>query len=155
MYSSKENYELCAYGIKGEHWIESEYGDDYYDYPDEYYITHKSYSGVFALVHNDDLSYRIPMQYTEQERNWITKARNYKCLSNPTDGMLFYGASAQITTNFITAEAGIYLDCATLAWAGTKDPDTTFAASVAKYREQASDYIEWLTNQYKLYKASR
>ena len=155
MYSSKENYELCAYGIKGEHWIESEYGDDYYEYADEYFVTHKPYSGVFALLHNDELSYRIPMQYTETERAWIQKARSYRCFSNPTDGMLFYGASSQITTNFTTAEADIYLYCATLAWAGTKDPRTTWTSSCDKYREQASDYIEWLTNQYKLYRASR
>ena len=34
MYTSKENYELCAYGVKGAEgqWIESQYGDEYYDW---------------------------------------------------------------------------------------------------------------------------
>lgn len=155
MYSSKENYELCAYGIKGEQWKESSYGDDYYEYADEYYVTHKPYSGVFALIHNDEISYKVPMQYTEIERDWISKVRNYKCLKNETDGMLFYGMNAQVSTNFITAEADMYLDCATKAWAGSANPSNTWSAAVQKYRDQAGDYITWLTNQYKLYKAAR
>jgi len=155
MYSSKENYELCAYGIKGQQWVESQYGDNYYEYPDEYYVSHKPYSGVFALVHNDEISCRIPMQYSEVERNWIDKVRNYNCLTNPTDGMLFYGSSASVSHNFVVAEADIYLECATKAWAGTANPATTWGPACTKYRDQASDYIEWLTNQYKLYKASR
>ncbi|MCI5744728.1 MAG: hypothetical protein MR270_00355 [Erysipelotrichaceae bacterium] len=155
MYSSKENYELCAYGIKGEQWMESSYGDNYYEYPDEYYVTHKPYSGAFALVHNDEISYRIPMQYSETERNWIEKVRNYPCLKNPTDGMLFYGASAQVSKDFITAEADIYLNCATKAWAGVLNPSETWPESVSQYRAQAGNYIEWLTNQFKLYEAAR
>lgn len=155
MYSSKDNYELCAYGIKGEQWKDSEYGDNYYEYTDDYYTTYKPYSGVFTFVHNDAISYKIPMQYNETERNWIEKVRNYRCLKNATDGMLFYGASAQVTTNYATAEASIYLECATKAWAGTKNPAETWEDACIRYRQQASDYISWLTNQYKLYKASR
>lgn len=155
MYSNKANYELCAYGIKGEQWKDSSFGDNYYEYTDDYYVTHKPYSGVFALIHNDDISYKIPMQYTETERNWIEKVRNYNCLKNATDGMLFYGASAQVSKDYTTAEAYIYLECATKAWAGTKNPSETWGDACTHYRSQASNYIEWLTNQYKLYQATR
>ena len=157
MYTSKENYELCAYGVKGAEgqWIESQYGDEYYEYPDEYYITHKPYSGAFMLVHNDLISCRMPMQYTETERNWISKVRNYRCLKNATDGMLFYGCPVKTQTNFIVAEADIYQDCATKAWTGIANPANTWTNCCTAYRNQAGDYIQWLTTQYKQYVANR
>ncbi|MBQ7165153.1 MAG: hypothetical protein IJR61_07470 [Clostridia bacterium] len=155
MYSDKDNYELCAYGVKGSQWKDSSFGSDYYEYADDYYVDHRPYSGVYALLHNDEISCRILMQYSETERNWIEKVRNYPCLSNPTDGMLFYGMSALINSNFVTAEADMYLNCATKAWAGASDPAVTWPAACEHYRNQAGDYIVWLTNQYKLYKAAR
>lgn len=155
MQSSKENYELCAYGIKGEHWEDSDIGEDYYEYADDYFVTHKPYSGVFTLVRNDSISNRIPMQYTETERQWISRVKSYKCLSDDTRGMLFYGCDSQTYLGFQEAEADFYTDVAMKAWAGTANPTNTYPTGEANYRELASAYIEWLTNRYKMYLLAR
>lgn len=154
--SSKENYELCAYGIKNEHWIDS--GEGYYAYPEgkeNKYITNPPYSGVFALLHNDEISYRLYDKYSAEEKSWINIVETSKTLKNPTDGMLLYNMPALVSTNFSTAENAFYLNCATKAWTATADPARTFPVYSASYRSQAPDYIQWLTEQYKLYKAMR
>ena len=156
MYSSVENYELCMYGVEGEHWVKSR--DGFYTYPagkESQFLTRPPYSGAFALLHNDELSYRLYDNYTEQELEWIEMAKNAKTIKNPTDGMLFYNMTAVIANNFKLAEANIYQDCATKAWNGTADPAITFPQQEAAYRLQAADYIQWLTQQYNLYIAQR
>lgn len=156
MYSSVDNYELCMYGVEGEHWVKSR--DGFYTYPagkENKFMTSPPYSGAFALLHNDELSYRLYDNYSEQELEWIAVAENANTIKNPTDGMLFYNMTAAIATNFKLAEANIYQDCAVKAWNGTADPATTFPEQAAGYRLQAGDYIQWLTQQYNLYVAQR
>lgn len=156
MYSDINNYELCAYGIKNEHWIDA--GVGYYSYPaakETRFLTNPPYSGVFALLHNDEFSYRLYSGYSQEERNWIATVENAKTVKNPTDGMLMYNMTATMASNFQTAENELYLYCATKAWNASANPETTYPTYSAKYRNQANDYIEWLTQQYKLYLAKR
>lgn len=156
MYSSVENYELCAYGIKGTHWVES--GDKFYAYPEgkaDRYLTKPPYSGVFMLLHNDEFSYRLYDDYTAKEKQWINVVENAKTMKNETDGMLFYNMSAAMANAFQTAENDFYPNVALKAWDGSVDPATSYPAGVTAYRNTASEYIDWLTTQYKLYMAKR
>lgn len=156
MYSDVDNYELCAYGVKGEHWVES--GDGYYAYPENkttQYLTKSPYSGVFALLHNDEFAYRLYDGYTTEEKAWISIVENSNTMKSETDGMLFYNMTAKMSNNFQTAENDFYPNVALKAWDASKDPATSYPEGVAKYRTQAGDYIEWLTQQYKLYAAER
>lgn len=156
MYSSVDNYELCAHGIKGEHWIDA--GAGYYSYPEEVkdvFFLRAPYSGKFMLLHNDEFSYRLYNDYTEEEIKWINFVKNAPSMKSETDGMLFYNLPASVNANFTTAEADMYEDCVVRAWNGLSDPKDIYGGAVEKYRNQAGDYIEWLTNQYKLYLSVR
>ena len=159
MYSSVDNYELCRYGVKGEHWIDA--GEGFYKYPEnlaDRYFINPPYSGAFALLHNDEFAYRLYASYSEEELGWIEKVENSRGMKNETDGMLFYNMPQTINSNFRLAENNIYLNCATKAWTGVADPALTYGGEngeYAAYRKQAGDYIEWLTTQYKLYLQSR
>lgn len=156
MYSDVENYELCAYGVKGEHWIEA--GDGYYAYPEnkeESYFTKAPYSGVFALLHNDEYAYRLYNNYSAEEKAWISIVENSKTMKGETDGMLFFNMTASMGNAYQTAENEFYPNVALKAWDASVDPAKSYANGVAKYRSQAGDYISWLTEQYKLYVAQR
>lgn len=156
MYSDVKNYELCAYGIEGKHWVDA--GEGFYTYPEQYkdmYLISRPYSGVFALLHNDEFAYRLFDSYSQEELSWIAKVESAKTIKNATDGMLFYNMPAQEGSNFTLAEANMYQDCAVPTWNGTSDPAITYPAQATAYRNQAGDYILWLTRQYNLYMAER
>ncbi len=83
--SSKENYELCKYGVKGTHWDEGDpiaWGDDTYEtwvYPlsdREEFTQHPPYSGKYLLVENINISNRLRGDYTADESAWYLTARN-------------------------------------------------------------------------------
>ena len=63
--------------------------------------------------------------------------------------------TAAIANGFQTAENNFYLNCPTKAWNGSADPAQTYPQWSNTYREQAKEYLEWLTQQYKLYVAQR
>lgn len=156
LYSDVENYELCAYGIEGEHWVDA--GEGYYAYPEgkaEKYLTKPPYSGVFALLHNDEYAYRLYDGYSAEEKAWISIVQNSRTMKNETDGMLFYNMTATMGNNFQTAENEFYPTVALKAWDASVDPAKSYENGVTKYRNQAGDYIGWLTEQYKLYVAKR
>ena len=113
------------------------------------------YSGVFRFLYNDDISYRLYNNYTEEELGWIEKVENAKTINNPTDCMLFYNMSAAVANEYQTAENNFYMACPTKAWNASADPAVTYPEWSATYRKQAPSYIEWLTQQYKLYIAQR
>ncbi|MBQ7923695.1 MAG: hypothetical protein IJ329_00155 [Clostridia bacterium] len=168
MYSSVENYELCAYGIEGRHWEKD--GDGYYKYPagkETAFERTPPYSGAFALLHNDEYTYRRYTGYKEYEA-WIESAENANTIKNPTDGMLMYNMTADMSNAVGLAESEMYAKCTTPAWNGTADPATTYPTYVALYKEQVGygatkngvpddtkDYIRWLTNQYNFYMLAR
>lgn len=156
MYSDVENYELCAYGIKGEHWVDA--GAGYYAYPEgkeNKYLTKAPYSGVFMLLHNDEFAYRLYNNYSAEEKAWISVVENSKTMKSETDGMLFFNMTASMGNAYQTAENDFYPNVALKAWDASVDPAKSYANGVAKYRSQAGDYISWLTEQYKLYVAQR
>lgn len=156
LYSDVENYELCSYGIEGEHWVDA--GEGYYSFPagkEDRYLTNHPYSGVFKFLYNDDFAYRLFNNYTEEERGWIEKVENAKTISNLTDCMLFYNMTAAVANGYQTAENNFYLNCPTKAWNASADPAVTYPEYSAMYFTQAAEYIEWLTQQYKLYIAQR
>ena len=170
MYSSVENYELCMYGIEGEHWEKD--GDGVYKYPagkESRFESNPPYSGAFALLHNDEFVYRRYAGYTAQELSWIEQAEKANTMKNPTDGMLMYNMSATMAQNLSTAEEIMYADCAMKAWIATANPAVTYPDAVAQYKAQINygatkadgtpdatkDYIRWLTNQYNFYLLSR
>lgn len=156
LYSDVKNYELCSYGIEGEHWVDA--GEGYYAFPagkEDRYLTNPPYSGVFKFLHNDDFAYRLFNNYTEEERGWIEKVENAKTIANPTDCMLFYNMTAAVANGYQTAENNFYLNCPTKAWNASADPAVTYPEYSAMYFTQAAEYIEWLTQQYKLYIAQR
>ena len=83
--SSKENYELCKYGVKGTHWDEGDpivWGEDTYEtwvYPlsdREEFTQHPPYSGKYLLVENINISNRLRGDYTADESAWYLTARN-------------------------------------------------------------------------------
>ena len=76
-------------------------------------------------------------------------------MKNETDGMLFYNMSAAMANAFQTAENDFYPNVALKAWDGSVDPATSYPAGVTAYRNTASEYIDWLTTQYKLCMAKR
>lgn len=169
MYKDVANYELCSYGIEGQHWEKKD--DGFYKYPDKFsaiYEKNPPYSGAFALLHNDEYSYRRYAGYTEEELSWIAKAESANCLKNPMDGMLTYNMSADMSNALSYAESEMYAKCATPAWNGSQDPATTYPAQVELYKTQINygamknglpddtkDYIRWLTNQYTFYMMMR
>ncbi|MBQ7374329.1 MAG: hypothetical protein IJW64_07220 [Clostridia bacterium] len=156
MYSDVKNYELCAYGIEGKHWVDA--GEGFYTYPEQYkeiYLTSRPYSGVFALLHNDEFAYRLFDSYSQEELGWIAKVESAKTIKNATDGMLFHNMPATEGSNFTLAESHIYERCAVPTWNGSSDPAVTYPTESAAYRTQAGDYIVWLTRQYNLYMADR
>lgn len=156
LYSDVKNYELCSYGIEGEHWVDA--GEGYYAFPagkEDRYLTNPPYSGVFKFLHNDDFAYRLFNNYTEEERGWIEKVESAKTIANPTDCMLFYNMTAAVANGYQTAENNFYLNCPTKAWNASADPAVTYPEYSAMYFTQAAEYIEWLTQQYKLYIAQR
>lgn len=156
MYSSVDNYELCAYGVKGEHWVDA--GEGLYSYPADKidrFLTSPPYSGVFKFLNNDDFAYRMFDGYTTQEKEWIEQTRNARTIKNPTDCMLFYNMTSAVAGEYQTAENNFYLACPTKAWDGSADPATTYPEWSQAYFDQTPNYIAWLTSQYKLYLAQR
>ena len=69
--------------------------------------------------------------------------------------MLFYNMPPSEGANFTLAEANIYRNVAIKTWNGTADPANTYPGECVAYRNQAGDYITWLTRQYQLYMAKR
>lgn len=139
LYSDVKNYELCSYGIEGEHWVDA--GEGYYAFPagkEDRYLTNPPYSGVFKFLHNDDFAYRLFNNYTEEERGWIEKVESAKTIANPTDCMLFYNMTAAVANGYQTAENNFYLNCPTKAWNASADPAVTYPEYSAMYFTQAA-----------------
>ena len=160
MYMDEENYRLCKYGIEGEHYIDN--GDGTYSYPegkDEYY-TAPPYSGILALVENQNVSYLEYDGYTEEEREWLAIARdenNY--VDNDTVDYLM-PTNQQMNSIYETAKNNYYTGVAVPAWNGRSDPrdiiasvegqPTRFEQYLKNYLDAAQEYTSWVTNMYAL-----
>ena len=151
VYSSKENYELCRYGIKGEHWIEA--GDGLYTYPEDKtdeYIASPPYSGCYAMLENINLSDRILDVYTEEELGWINYIKEAPSYKSPVLDMLFPTVPSREASAFQGAENTFFEQVVSKSWIGDPMGPATFDAQARAYRTAAEIYIEWLTNEYKL-----
>ena len=160
--SSKENYELCKYGVKGTHWDEGDpivWGDDTYEtwvYPlsdREEFTQHPPYSGKYLLVENINISNRLRGDYTADETAWYLTARNdfpaYD--SHSTEGIWL----PEIKDNEIRNQAGI-LDQRFVqyvrgpAWngQGSTSPSQKMQEEYIPYfQEWCSDYLAYLNAQ--------
>lgn len=126
VYASRENYELCAYGIEGEDWIRV--GDNEFSYPSESYITKPSYSGTLKLLENKSISDRTYTGYTETERAWITTARTAATYEDALIGTFLYKPADETYNNFISAQNKMMTGVIYKAWNG---------GSIQRYRNPA------------------
>lgn len=104
-YSSKENYELCRYGIKGTHWIDNK--DGTYSYPDGYDYQNKPYSGILTLVENQVISNLSYSGFTDTEKSWFTNAakkENY-LVNDKVDYLLILQNKDALNVHFANRKA--------------------------------------------------
>ncbi len=166
MYSDPANYNLCKYGVEGEHWVNN--GDGTYSFPagkDEYLVK-APYSGIISLVDNEAMSNMLYSGYSEEERAWIQMAQkeeNY-VKNDVIDYILPRNAGMSLLH---TQSLNNYFNSiAVPAWSGSSDPSGLViddnGQSVSKaiyfmrqYLDMDRDYIAWLSQQYILMKQSR
>lgn len=151
MYSDKENYELCKYGVKGTHWEEA--GDGLYTYPadkfDEY-MAKPPYSGCYVMLQNDLVSDRILNAYTEEELGWINYIKSAPSYKSPVLDILFPSAPSRERGAFQDAENTFFEQVILTSWGGSAMGPALFDAQAKAYRTKAEEYIAWLTKEYKL-----
>ncbi len=167
VYSDEDIYNLCRYGIEGEHWINN--GDGTYSYPagKEEYLTRAPYSGILTLVENQHISNLTYAGYTEEELGWIALAAdesNY-IVNNVADYM--FPATGSQAVPFSNARNNMADNLVYNAWAGILDPVTgtddkgvtnvayTFDVMAAAVWEEGEGYINTLTNYYQIMKNDR
>lgn len=164
MYSDAKNYNLCTYGVEGTHWVNN--GDGTYSYPEgkESYLTKAPYSGIFALVENQNMSDLLYSGYTEQEKGWITAAKN-KDLYVDNDIIDYILPRNAGMSTLHTASLNTYWNgVAATAWSGNSNPMKTSSDNAKltnveyfrlNYLEDDAEYLEFVTQQYNLMKQSR
>ena len=163
VYESEENYNLCRYGIEGEHWINNH--DGTYSYPKgkEIYATQPAYSGILTLVENQRMSNLVYSGYSKEELHWINDIAgnpdNY--VSNDVMNYMFESTDEY---NVKLAAAGDKLySMAVEAWTGKTDPTskyqntnkTVYQYIIEQYNSQVNEIQKYNTTQYKTMKAER
>lgn len=163
VYSDADNYNLCRYGVEGEHWVNN--GDGTYSYPEgkEEYLTEAPYSGILTLVENQRISNLRYKGYSEEELHWINdiagNADNY--IDNDLADYMFI-SSDQHNIALGNATAALYA-MATESWTGKTDPlsiptgktKCVFDDVTSGYNSAVKDAQVYFTTQYKTMKASR
>ncbi len=161
-YSSKENYELCLYGVKGVHWEEGDAidwnGEQYetWVYPlanREEFTLNPPYSGKYLMLENINISNRLRGDYTVDEQAWYLTARyDFPAYdSNSTEEVWL----PDITDNTIRNHAGIidqnfvqYVRGPAWAGQGTTAPSQLLTGEYIPYfYEYCGDYLDFLTQQ--------
>ena len=166
LYTSRENYELAKYGIKGAHWIEGEdvtiNGTTYdtWKYPqgkEAEFAAAKPYSGIYCLIESVNMSSRLYADYTLQQKTWIDRIRNN--VSYPdcyvSEGVML-PAIPSSDTNLLridTAHGKEYVGVRKYAWSNAKIPDgQTLDGLFASMRENLFGkyvgLIDYYTNSY-------
>lgn len=99
-YASKENYELCRYGVEGKHWIKN--GDGTYSYPAGYSYQHKPYSGICTLVENQIISDLTYKDFSSDEQKWfnISKQKENYLVNDSVDYLLFLNNKELLNLHF-------------------------------------------------------
>ncbi len=163
VYQNEDNYNLCRYGIEGTHWVNN--GDGTYSYPEgkEYYATSPAYSGILTLVENQRMSNLLYKGYSKEELHWIKdiagNSANY--INNDVNDYLFT-MNDEFNIKQGQATEKLYA-MAVDAWTGKKDPtalssngvDSIYDSVAREYREKCEVIDKYLTEQYKIMKASR
>lgn len=164
MYSDVKNYNLCMYGVEGAHWVNN--GDGTYSYPEgkESYLTKAPYSGIFALVENQNMSDLLYSGYTEQERGWITASRNKDFYVDNDIIDYILPRNAGMST-LHSASLNMYWNgVAASAWSGNANPSRTSNMNPnltyaeyyrQEYLKEDKEYLDFLTQQYNLMKQLR
>ena len=112
MYKNPDNYNLCKYGIEGTHWVNN--GDGTYSFPEgkESYLTNAPYSGILSLVENQAVSNLTYKGYSEEEKSWISVARdpsNY--FENELNTYMWPMTNSQVNIAYSNAIAPVYGSC--------------------------------------------
>jgi lipoprotein len=168
LHKDKENYELAKYGIKGEHWVETQVdGKEAYAYPEEKRAEYEAlapYSGLYCLLTDVHISDRIYAGYTGQETKWVEEVRAFKTF--PEGGYIDEGMnipSVPATDRALKTEASAlgreYVSMRAYAWSDAPIPSgETLASLHAKLRENLTtkykNYIQFLTDEYNAIVAS-
>lgn len=155
VYESEDNYNLCRYGVEGEHWVNN--GDGTYSYPEgkEKYVTAPPYSGILTLVENQRRSNLIYKGYTAEELRWINEIAGNKDNYIKND-VVDYVFTSNDDYNKIHANATVALyNKVDSAWRGKTDPADFFAATAATFNSAVKEVHEFWTGQYKTMKAMR
>lgn len=156
VYKNADNYNLCKYGVEGKHWVNN--GDGTYSYPDgkEEYLVKKPYSGILALVENQNISNLTYKGYTAEELSWIAAAADK---SNYVENDLItymWPTNKSIANAYSNAIGKMYSFSALPAWNGTQDPKTTYADAKNQYLSSGGQtYVDFITDAYKTMKAKR
>lgn len=146
-YSSKENYDLCRYGLKGVHYFVDSNGR--YSFPEGYDYENKPYSGILTLVENQVISDMEYAGFSEQELAWIAKARqaeNY-LVNDKVDYMLILPDKTLLNRHFSARKE--MFNYTQSIWAGTKNySKAEHEAIVDNYLSSTHDYSAAVYNHY-------
>ena len=165
VYESKENYNLCRFGIEGTHWVNN--GDGTYSYPENsgYSVTAPAYSGILTLVENQRMSNLVYDGYSAEEKRWINdiagNPNNY--VKNDVMDYLFTSSDAD---NLAMAKemTSVYQKLALPAWQGLADPTAAhpqdasksfFKYTIDTYNMGVNSIQKKFTAQYNNMKAAR
>ena len=164
VYASKDNYELCLYGVKGVDWVEGDpvtYNGVTYEtwaYPadksDEYLIN-PPYTGKYLFLQNINMSNRICAHYSTVEKKWYTSLYfDYPAFSHTeSEGIWIPEAPRSLATQAATVD-GEYVDnIRSYAWVGKtnagKTPTELLAEYVTDIRSSCADYLSYVSQSYK------
>ena len=164
MYSDEANYNLCAYGVEGVHWVNN--GDGTYSYPEgkESYLTKAPYSGIFSLVENQNMSNLLYSGYTDEERAWIANSQKseYYVDNDIIDYILPRNAgmsqlhSASLNTYWNGVAASAWSGNTNPSNASSENPNISLAEFYRRnYLEDDAEYLDFLTQQYNIMKQMR
>lgn len=165
VYESADNYNLCRYGIEGEHWVDNK--DGTYSYPagSQYSLTRPAYSGILTLVENQNMSNLVYDGYTAEELRWINDVagnpENY--VANDVMDYLFTSTDDNNIT-MASAMTSVYQSLALAAWQGRTDPKkadpndaskTWYKSIIDVYNKKVGAIQVDFTTQYNNMKSSR
>ena len=149
MYSDVDNYLLCKYGVEGVHWVNN--GDGTYSYANEEDYTKPPYSGVLALVENQNLADLTFSEYTAEERGWIERAKNREnYLNNPVVDYLMVLSNRILNLQQGNAARPLYTLCNGV-WVGGNDAGAfeigreTYVSATAEYTQKITELYNSLT----------
>lgn len=158
VFGSVDNYNLCRYGIEGQHWVNN--GDNTYSYPagKESYITAPPYSGILTLVENQNISNLTYDGYTAEEKEWLELAKtpdNY--VENDLIDYLLPSNAVYWKTEY-GLQKNMYDALFVKAWTGAADPlrvengAVVFDSLVSNYRNGAKEQLIYKMNAYNIMK---